>query len=59
MCYRIVTRGVLPALLMRFSGPAGLICGVFVLQERKMREPVGSRISGLYQRFVSGVREAF
>ncbi len=49
MCYRIVTRGVLPALLMRFSGPAGLICGIFVLQERKMREPVGSRISGVCQ----------
>lgn len=49
MCYRIVTRGVLPALLMRFSGPAGLICGFFVLQERKMREPVGSRISGVCQ----------
>ncbi|POA44068.1 hypothetical protein C1893_26515 [Pseudomonas sp. MPR-ANC1] len=27
VCYRIVTQGVLPALLMRFSGAAGLIQG--------------------------------
>jgi hypothetical protein len=30
VCYRIVTRGVLPALLMRFSAAAGLIREVFV-----------------------------
>jgi hypothetical protein len=30
VCYRIVTRAVLPALLMRFSGAAGLIREIFV-----------------------------
>ncbi len=32
VCYRVVTRGVLPALLIRFSGAAGLIRGFLVRQ---------------------------
>ncbi len=36
VCYRIVTRGVLPALLMRFSGAAGLIGGFFVRQKNRI-----------------------
>ncbi len=43
MCYRIVTRGVLPALLMRFSGPAGLICGVLSYKARDLDRSMWER----------------
>jgi hypothetical protein len=43
VCYRIVTRRVLPTLLMRFSGRQGLIRGCFVRQKPAWNESTVAR----------------